>query len=34
MIHYHVYYLKYDISDTGVCVCLEVEPTQLGPVVF
>jgi hypothetical protein len=24
--------LKYNVSDAGVCFCLQVEPTQLDPI--
>jgi hypothetical protein len=27
-----VVYLKHDVSDTGFCLLLQVEPTQLGPI--
>jgi hypothetical protein len=27
-----VFYLKYDISETGFCFRLQVEPTQLDPI--
>jgi hypothetical protein len=32
IIHRPVFYLKYDISETGICLRLQVEPTQLGPI--
>jgi hypothetical protein len=31
IIHRHVSYLKHDISETGFCLRLQVQPTQLGP---
>jgi hypothetical protein len=32
IIHRPVFYLKYDVSVTGFCLHLQVEPTQLGPI--
>jgi hypothetical protein len=32
IIHRPVIYLKHDISDTGFCLHLQVEPTQLRPI--
>jgi hypothetical protein len=29
-IHCPIFYLKHDVSETGLCLCLQVEPTQLG----
>jgi hypothetical protein len=31
IIHRPVFYLKQDFSDTGFCLRLQVEPTQMGP---
>jgi hypothetical protein len=35
IIHRPVFYLKH-VSETGFCLCLQVEPTQVGPteIVF
>jgi hypothetical protein len=27
-----VFYLKPDVSETGFCLCIQVEPTQLGQI--
>jgi hypothetical protein len=27
-----VFYLKHNLSGTGFCLCLLVQPTQLGPI--
>jgi hypothetical protein len=32
IMHRPVFHLKYDISETGFCFCLLVEPTQLDPI--
>jgi hypothetical protein len=32
IIHRPIFYLKHDISETEFCLCLQVEPTQLGPI--
>jgi hypothetical protein len=32
IIHRIVFYLKLDISETGFCLCLQVEHTQLSPI--
>jgi hypothetical protein len=29
-IHHYVFCLKHDVSESGVCLCLQVEPTQMG----
>jgi hypothetical protein len=31
IIHSPAFYLKHGISETGFCISLEVEPTQMGP---
>jgi hypothetical protein len=31
IIHHHVCYLKNGVSVTGFCLCLQVEPTEIGP---
>jgi hypothetical protein len=31
IIHRHVFYLKHDVSETGFCLRLRAETTQLGP---
>jgi hypothetical protein len=30
--HRLVFSLEHSVSETGVCLCLQVEPTQLGPI--
>jgi hypothetical protein len=30
--HCSVFYLKHNVSETGFCLLLQVEPTQLGPI--
>jgi hypothetical protein len=30
IIQHPVFYLKHNVSETGFCVCLQVEPTQLA----
>jgi hypothetical protein len=30
--HRHVFYLKYDVSETEFCLQLQVETIQLGPI--
>jgi hypothetical protein len=32
IIHRPIYYLKHNISETGFCLGLHVESTQLGPI--
>jgi hypothetical protein len=32
VIHRPVFYLKHDVSETGFCLRLLVEPPQLGPI--
>jgi hypothetical protein len=32
IIHRPAFYLKHDVSETGFCLRLPVEPTQLDPV--
>jgi hypothetical protein len=32
MINLPVFYLKHDVSETGLCLRLHVEPTQVGPI--
>jgi hypothetical protein len=32
IINYPVFYLKHDVSETGFCLCLQVEHTQMGTV--
>jgi hypothetical protein len=32
IIHNNVFYLKHKVSETGFCLRLQVEPTQLGPI--
>jgi hypothetical protein len=32
IIHHPVFYLKHDVSETGSCLHLQVEPTQVRPV--
>jgi hypothetical protein len=32
IIHRPVFYLKHDVSETGYCLCFQVEPTKLGPI--
>jgi hypothetical protein len=27
-----VFYLKHDVSETGVCLCLQAELAQIGPI--
>jgi hypothetical protein len=27
-----VYFSKHNVSETGFCVCLQIKPTQLGPI--
>jgi hypothetical protein len=30
--HRPVYFSKHNVSETGFCLCLQVKPTQLGPI--
>jgi hypothetical protein len=30
IIHYPVFYLKHDVSETEICLRLQAEPSQLG----
>jgi hypothetical protein len=32
IVHIHVFYSKHHISETGFCIHLQVEPTQLSPI--
>jgi hypothetical protein len=32
ILHRSVFCLKHDVSKTGFCLCLQVEPIQLGPI--
>jgi hypothetical protein len=32
IIHLPVFYLPRGVSETGYCLCLQVEPTRLGPL--
>jgi hypothetical protein len=32
IIHRPVFYLKYDVSETGFCLRLQKEPTRMGPI--
>jgi hypothetical protein len=32
IIHRPAFYLKHDVSDTGFCLRLQVEPTHVGPI--
>jgi hypothetical protein len=32
IIHRPALYLKYNVSETGFCLCLQVVDTQFGPV--
>jgi hypothetical protein len=32
VIHHRVYYLRHDVSESGFCLLLQVEPTRLGPI--
>jgi hypothetical protein len=31
IIHHPVFYLKLNVSETGFCILLQVEPAQMGP---
>jgi hypothetical protein len=33
VIYHRVFYLKHNVSETGFCLRLEVEPTQSDPIV-
>jgi hypothetical protein len=32
IIHRAVFHLKHDVSETGLCLHLQVEPTQIDPI--
>jgi hypothetical protein len=32
IIHRPVFYLKLDVSEAEFCLCLQVEPTHMGPI--
>jgi hypothetical protein len=32
IIHHPVFYLKHDVLETGLCLCLQAEPSQLNPI--
>jgi hypothetical protein len=32
IIHRPVYFSKHNVSETGFCLCVQVIPTQLGPI--
>jgi hypothetical protein len=32
IIHRPVFYLKHNVSETGFCLRLQVDPTQMGPI--
>jgi hypothetical protein len=32
IIRHHVFYLEHNALETGFCLRLQVEPTQLGPI--
>jgi hypothetical protein len=32
IIHYTLFYLKHNVLETGFCIRIQAEPTQLGPI--